>query len=86
MRTTKISIAIDKRQLKRARSAAKSERVSLSAYIARALATQLDDQQRLEAARELHASWGPDSIPTANEREVFLARMARPRGRRARAA
>lgn len=86
MRTTKISIAIDKQQLKRARSAAKSEGLSLSAYIARALGSQLEDQGRIDAARALHASWGTSGIPTAADREAFLARMARPRARRAKAA
>jgi hypothetical protein len=86
LRTTKISIAIDKEQLRLARKAAKSEGLSLSAYIARALGTQLEDQRRLDAARELHAAWGPESAPTPKERDEFLARMSRRRRRRARAA
>jgi hypothetical protein len=86
VRTTKISIAIDKQQLKRARSAAKAEGLSLSAYIARALGNQLEDQRRLDAARELHASWGVSAVPTAADRDAFLARMARPRARRSKAA
>jgi hypothetical protein len=86
VRTTKISIAIDKQQLRRARAAAKTEGLSLSAYIARALASKLEDQGRVNAGRELHASWGPDTVPTDKDRAEFLARMARPRQRRARAA
>jgi len=86
VRTTKISIAIDKQQLKRARSAAKAEGLSLSAYIARAVGNQLEDQRRLDAARALHASWDGSSIPTAADREAFLARMTRPRVRRSKAA
>lgn len=86
MRTTKISIAIDKEQLRLARDAAKSEGLSLSAYIARALGNQLEDQQRLEAARELWRAWGPESIPTPKEHQEFVARMARPRKRRPKAA
>jgi hypothetical protein len=83
---TKISIAIDKEQLRLARAAAKTEGLSLSAYIGRALGNQLEDQRRIDAARELHASWGAGTIPTTTERAAFLARMSRPRGRRARAA
>ncbi len=83
VRTTKISIAIDKDRLRLARRAAKSEGLSLSGYIARALGNQLEDQGRLDAARELYRSWGQDSVPTPGEREEFLARMSRPRRRRA---
>ena len=86
VRTTKISIAIDKQQLRLARSAAKTEGLSLSAYIARALGNQLEDQRRIDAARELHASWGASTIPTAADRESFLARMSRTRAPRSRAA
>ncbi len=86
MRTTKISIAIDKEHLRRARAAAETEGLSLSAYIARALGNQLEDQERIEAARALHSTWGADSIPTSKEREAFLATMSRPRSRRRRVA
>src|SRR5262245_16948191 len=86
MRTTKISIAIDREKLRLARDAARSERMSLSAYIARAVGKQLEDQARLDAARELHRSWGPETIPTSRERDEFLTRMSRPRKRRRRAA
>lgn len=86
MPTTRIRIALDPRQLKRARSAASAEGLSLSAYIARALGKQLDNQRRIRAARALHTSWGDSGIPTAADRDAFLARMARPRNRRAKAA
>jgi hypothetical protein len=86
MRTKKISIAIDGEKLALARAAAKSERVSLSAYIARAVGKQLEEQERLEAARELHRKWGQSSVPTPNERREFLVRMSRPRKRRHKAA
>lgn len=76
---TKISIAIDKQQLRLARAAAKSEGLSLSAYIGRALGNQLDEQRRLDAARELYRSWGPDTIPTPEDRARFLLRMRRKR-------
>ena len=79
MRTTKISIAIDRDQLRLSRLAAESEGVSLSAYIGRALGHQLEEQERVDAARKLHATWSAESMPTAKDREAFLARMARPR-------
>jgi hypothetical protein len=86
MSTTKISIAIDERQLRVARRAAKSEGLSLSAYIGRALDNQLQEQARLDAARELHRSWSRESMPTAKDRDEFLLRMSRGRRRRERAA
>jgi hypothetical protein len=87
VRTTKISIAIDKEHLRLARKAAISEGLSLSGYIARALGSRLEDQRRIDAARELQASWGPESLPTPGDRERFLTRMSRGRRkRRARAA
>jgi hypothetical protein len=84
--TTKISIAIDEVQLRLARKAAKAEGLSLSGYIARALGNQLEDQQRLDAARRLHKEWGPESLPTPREREAFRARLGRSRKRREKAA
>jgi hypothetical protein len=86
MPTTRIRIAISQQQLKRPRSAAKAEGLSLSAYIARALGNQLEDQRRIDAARALHARWGASSLPTAADRAAFLARMARPGVRRTKAA
>jgi hypothetical protein len=86
MPTAKISIAIDKEKLALARAAAKSQRVSLSAYISGALGKQLEDQERIDAARQLHRSWGRSSMPTSRDREDFLAAMSRPRRRRRRAA
>jgi len=58
VRTTKISIAIDKEQLRRARAVAQAEGVSLSAYLGRALGNLLEEQLRIEAARSLHTSCG----------------------------
>jgi hypothetical protein len=86
MRTTKISIAIDKKQLRLARRASKSEGLSLSSYIARALASQLEEQVRIDAARALHRSWGRQSVPSAADRAEFLSKMSRSRKRRDKAA
>jgi hypothetical protein len=86
MRTAKISIAIDKARLQLARRAAKSEGISLSAYIGRALVRQLEAQERIDAAHELHRSWGPETVPTAADWADFQRAMARPRKRRRKAA
>ena len=86
MPTKKISIAVDETQLRLARRAAKAEGLSLSAYVGRALGTQLEDQRRIDAARELYQQWDDESVPNAKDREVFLARMARRRKRGTRAA
>lgn len=86
MRTTKISIAVDKQKLRLARAAAKADGLSLSAFIARGLDRQLDEHDRREAARELAATWGPASIPSDDERAEFRNHMLRPRRRRSRAA
>ncbi len=86
MRTTKVSIAVDKRKLVLARAAAKAEGSSLSAFFVRGLDLQLDEHERLEAARELWASWGPESIPSEEDRAELRRHMIRPRKRRARAA
>ena len=82
MGSAKISIAIDEEQLVLARAAAASEGTSLSAYIGRALGRQLDEQRRLEAARELHASWGEESAPTDAEKKAFALRMRRRKGKK----
>jgi hypothetical protein len=86
MRTTKISIAIDKEQLRIARRASKAEGVSLSGYITRALGERLEDQRRIDASRELYEKWGTESLPTAKDREAFIARMSRKRKRGSKAA
>jgi hypothetical protein len=83
--TTKISIAIDEKQLRLARKGAKSEGLSLSRYIAHALGKQIEDQERLDAARKLHKEWGPESVPTPSERQVFRMKMSRSRKRHAKA-
>jgi hypothetical protein len=81
MRTTKVSIAVDKQKLRLARAAAKSEGLSLSAFIGRALDLQLEEHGRVVAARELWADWGPESAPTDSDREALRRHMARPRKR-----
>jgi hypothetical protein len=86
VRTTKISIAVDKKKLRMARAAAKAAGLSLSAFLSRGLDLQLEAHDRLQAARELAASWGVDSVPTVDERAAFRRAMSRPRRHRSRAA
>ena len=86
MPTTKISIAIDEGQLRLARKGAKSEGLSLSGYIARALGNHLEDQERVDAARKLYKQWGPESVPTPRDREAFRTKMSRSRKRHEKAA
>jgi len=86
VRTTKISIAIDKQLLRLARAAAKAERLSLSAFITYAVRKQFEELRRVNAARDLYATWDDSSLPTPADRDTFLARMSRPQRRRARAA
>jgi hypothetical protein len=77
MRTTKISIAIDKEQLRLARKVAAAAGISLSALIGRALNLQLEEERRRAAARELISKWGPESVPTDAERAEILAKIRR---------
>lgn len=86
MASVKISIAIDERALRLARRAAKAAGMSLSAYIGRGLAEQLDDQVRRDAARQLHETWGRASIPTEADRARFVLAMSRRAIRRSTAA
>jgi hypothetical protein len=86
MRTTKISIAIDKKKLRLARAAAKAAGMSLSAFLGRGVELQLEAHERFEAARELAATWSVESTPTAEERAAFRQAMSRARRHRSRAA
>jgi hypothetical protein len=86
VRTTKISISIDKNQLRRVRLAARSDNVSVSSFIARGLEKHLEDREILEAARKLWKEWGPESVPTPAEREEIIAKVSRPRRKRKRRA
>jgi hypothetical protein len=79
MAATKISIAIDDRRLRLARAAAKSEKLSLSAFISRAVDLQIEEHDRLEAARKLWAAWGPESEPSEADRAALRRHMRRKR-------
>jgi hypothetical protein len=95
--TRKISVAMGREELRSAKTAAAEEGVSLSAYVTRAVRDRLEERQRLEAAREVLATFSPEDFPTPDEQRELIALWtgfrgnatlpkARPRKRRSRAA
>jgi hypothetical protein len=93
--TQKISVAMGRDELRLAKTAAEEEGVSLSAYVTRAVRERLEERRRLEAAREVLATFAVADFPTADEQRELVAlwtrshattAAARPRKRRSRAA
>jgi hypothetical protein len=82
--TQKVSVAMGRDELRLAKTAARAEGVSLSAYVTHAVRERLAESERLEAAREFLATFAPDELPTAEEQRKLLERWARPRSARAR--
>jgi hypothetical protein len=85
-KTAKISIAINEGALREARRIAHAEGLSLSGLIGRALEKQLEEQRRIDAARQLHATWGAETEPSDEDRKKFIARMSSGAKRRPKAA
>jgi hypothetical protein len=85
--TQKISVAMGRDELRLAKTAAEEDGVSLSAYVTRAVRERLEERERLEAAREVLATFGRDELATPAEQSEFLALWSRksPTKRRARA-
>jgi hypothetical protein len=77
--TQKISVAIGRDELRVAKIAARDEGVSLSAYITRAVQRQLQERQRLEAAREFLATFAPEELPTPEEQRELVELWTRAR-------
>ena len=77
--TQKISVAMGRDELRLAKTAAEEEGVSLSAYVTRAVRERLEERQRLEAAREVLATFAPDELPTPEEQRRLLELWTRPR-------
>lgn len=77
--TQKISVAMGREELRLAKTAAEEEGVSLSAYVTRAVRERLEERRRLEAARELLATFAPDELPSLAEERTLLEQWARPR-------
>lgn len=77
--TQKISVAMGRDELRLAKTAAEEEGVSLSAYVTRAVRDRLVERRRLEAARELLASFTADELPSLDEEQQLLELWSRPR-------
>jgi len=77
--TQKISVAMSRDELRLAKTAAESEGLSLSAYVARAVRGCLEERRRRERAREFLATLDPDELPTAGEEQRLLELWKRPR-------
>jgi hypothetical protein len=77
--TQKISVAMGRDELRLAKTAADEEGVSLSAFVTRAVRERLEERRRLEAAREVLASFSPDELPSLEEERQLLALWTRPR-------
>ena len=71
--TQKISVAMGRNELRLAKTAAEDEGVSLSAYVTRAVRDRLEERERLEAQREVLATFLPHEIPTADEQRELVA-------------
>ena len=77
--TEKISVALGRGELRLAKIAAEQDGVSLSAFVTRAVRARIEERQRLEAARQVLATFDPEDFPTADEQRELLALWASPR-------
>jgi hypothetical protein len=77
--TEKVSVAIGRDELRLAKDAAEEEGMSLSAFVTGALRARIEERRRLEAARHVLATFGPEDFPTADEQRELLALWAVPR-------
>jgi len=76
--TEKISVAIGRDELRIARNAAEQDGVSLSAFVTGAVRARIKERQRLEAARQVLATFEPEDFPRADEQRELLALWALP--------
>jgi hypothetical protein len=77
--TQKISVALGRAELQLARTAARQDGVSLSAFVTGAVRARVEERRRQEAARRLLATFEPEDFPTAAEQRDLLALWATPR-------
>jgi uncharacterized protein (DUF1778 family) len=77
--TEKISVAIGRDELRLAKHAAEQDGTSLSAFVTGALRARIEERRRLEAARQVLATFAPEDFPTADEQRELLALWALPR-------
>ena len=71
--TQKISVAMGLPELRLAKTAAREQGVSLSAYVTEAVRRQLEERDRLEAARAILAEFAPAELATPGEQRALLA-------------
>jgi hypothetical protein len=71
--TAKISVALGRDELRLARTAAERDGVSLSAFVTGAVRARIDERRRLEAARQVLATFDREDFPTADEQRELLA-------------
>ena len=84
--TQKISVAMGRDELRLARSAADEEGLSLSAFVTRAVRERLEERRRMEAAREVLATFSPEDLPTPDEQKELVQLWTRDRPSATRAA
>lgn len=77
--TEKVSVAMGGDELRLAKTAAKQEGISLSAFVTKAVRDRLEEKRRMEAAREVLATFGADDLPTPEEERELMALWSRPR-------
>jgi hypothetical protein len=77
--TQKISVAMGRAELRLAKTAAEEEGVSLSAYVTIAVRGRLEERRRMEAAREILATFAPEELSTQDEQRELIELWARPR-------
>jgi hypothetical protein len=71
--TEKISVAIGRGELRLAKTAADEEGISLSAFVTKAVRDRLAEKRRMDAAREVLATFAHDELPTPEEERELLA-------------
>ena len=77
--TEKVSVAIGREELRLARRAAHAAGMSLSAFVTSAVRSRVAEQRRLDAARQVLATFDPEDIPTPEEEAELLELWRRPR-------
>jgi hypothetical protein len=77
--TQKISVAMGRSELRLAKTAADEEGLSLSAFVTRAVRERLEERRRMEAAREVLATFSPEDLPTPEEQRDLVELWTRER-------
>jgi hypothetical protein len=77
--TQKISVAMGRNELRLAKTAADEEGLSLSAFVTRAVRERLEERRRMEAAREVLATFSPEDLPTPEEQRDLVELWTRER-------